>query len=199
MAAEVGTTLMAEVLPAFLNRFPQIKFEMHFSTDNHNLIEEGFDLAIRIGRELEDSSYIAKRLASPAMGFFASPEYLKNHPPIKNLEDLTKHNHILMNIQQTLLNIKGHQPFVREQFQLSSNSMAFNKAMALRNHGIAVLPLVLCKTEVSSGKLQPVLPTLELESPNIFAVYPSRHHLSKALTSFIDFISDEIRKIEGMD
>ena len=73
MPPEVGTGFLCGVLPHFLEQHPKIRLEFDFSTSNKNLIEEGFDLAIRMG-ELEDSSYIARKIASPKMGLYASPD-----------------------------------------------------------------------------------------------------------------------------
>lgn len=196
MAAEVGMSFLAEILPNFMARFPKIKLEIHFSTDNHNLIEEGFDLAIRIGQQLEDSSYIAKRIATPNLCLFASPKYLQTTTPINKLEDLQQHDHVLMNMSKGYLKLENREPFLRERFQLSTNSMAFNKEMCLADMGIALLPMVLCQNEVNSGRLLKVLPKLAIERPNMYAVYPSRNHQSKAFTTFLDFISEEIKKAE---
>jgi len=198
MAYEVGSSLLVDILPEFIKRYPQISFELHFSTENLNLIEEGFDLAIRIGQQLDDSSYIAKKLASPKLGLFASADYIHSHPPIKQLDDLHAHNHLLMNMGQSALYIEGRPPFVRETSALSSNSLMFNKDMCKQGLGIAMLPLVLCRQEVQSGELLPILPDTPLISPNMYAVYPSRNHPSPALTAFIDYISEQIRDAQHM-
>jgi len=194
MAVEVGTSLLAEILPTFIERFPKIKLEIHFSTDNHNLIEEGFDLAIRIGQQLEDSSYIATRIATPNLSLFASPNYLRTAPQINHLDDLQHHQHVLMNMSKGHLHLKDQPPFIRENFQLSSNSMSFNKQLCLANMGIALLPTILCLKEIQRGQLVKVLPILEIERPNMYAVYPSRNHQSKAFNTFLTFIRDEIKK-----
>ena len=199
MAAEVGMSFLAEILPNFMERFPKIKLEIDFSTANHNLIEAGFDLAIRIDKKLSDSSYIAKRIATPHLGLFASPRYLESHPAIHTLNDLKQHNHILVSLAKGLLHIQNQEPFLRENFQLSTNSMFFNKAMCIQDMGIALLPNVLCHNEIKSGQLIPILPDLPIDRPNIYAVYPSRNHPSKALTTFIEFIHQQISNNDKMD
>jgi len=196
MAVEVGMSFLAEILPNFMERFPKIKLEIHFSTDNHNLIEEGFDLAIRIDKTLDDSSYIAKRIATPKLGLYAGPKYLQSSPPINKLADLSEHAHVLMNMSKGYLHIEDQSPFVRENFQLSTNSMSFNKEMCIANMGIALLPMVLCQNEIQSGRLVNVLPKLAIDRPNMYAVYPSRNHQSKAFTTLLNFISEEIKKAE---
>ena len=196
---EVGTSFLAKILPEFIERHPKIKLEIDFSTENHDLIKEGFDLAIRIGQQLEDSSYIAKRIATPKLGLFASPSYLESHTGIHSLEDLDHHQHILISLTKGLLRIENREPFVRNNYQLSSNSMTFSKSMCLNGMGIAVIPTVLCYQEIERGELVQVLPKLPLERPNIYAVYPSRNHKSKALTTFIEYIEAELQKSDHMD
>ncbi len=196
MPAEMGSSFLAQILPEFIERFPKIQLEIDFSTSNHNLIEAGFDLALRIGSELEDSSYIAKRIATPHLGLFASPQYLKTHPALETIEDLHQHQHILMNIHKGELYLENREPINRKNYQLSTNSMAFNKSMCLQGLGIAVLPLILCQKELQNGNLVQVLAEYPLLRPHIYAVYPSRIHPSKALTTFIDFVSQEIAKLD---
>lgn len=65
--------------------------------------------------------------------------------------------------------------------------------------GTALIPKILCYEELNEGKLVQVLPSLAIEKPNIYAVYPSRNHRSKALTDFIGFIETELQKLEYMD
>lgn len=198
MAAELGTAFLVNLLPKFMNRYPKIELEFDFSTTNHDLVESGFDLAIRVGNKLDDSSYIARRIASPNLGLFASPKYLQNHAAITKLDDLKQHQHILLNLSEGYLYFENQESFLREKHQLSSNSMAFNKIMCLQDIGIAVLPPLICQHEIKTGQLLPVLPNLALEKPNMFAVYPSRNHPSKALTTFIEYLHREIQQIEGL-
>jgi LysR family transcriptional regulator for bpeEF and oprC len=199
MPAEVGMSFLAEILPNFMEHYPKIQLEIDFSTANHNLIEEGFDLAIRIDKQLADSSYIAKRIATSHLGLFATPRCLQSHSSIQKLEDLKHHVHILVSLSNGYLHIENREPFLRENYQLSTNSMFFNKAICLQDMGIALLPNVLCQNEIKKGELLAVLPDLAIEKPNIYAVYPSRNHPSKALTTFIEFIHQEINKSNGMN
>jgi len=198
MPAEVGLGFLADILPNFMKRYPQIELDIDFSTQNHNLIESGFDLAIRIGQQLEDSSYIAKRIASPTLGLYASPNYLEQNPKIKELTDLQHHMHILIGANGGTLRLENQEPITRERSQLLTNSLSFNKAISIQGMGIAVLPKVLCHHEVQAGHLIQVLPELSIEKPNMFAVYPSRNHPSKALTTFLAYIENEIKKFENL-
>lgn len=198
MPAEVGLGFLADILPGFMNLYPQIELEIDFSTQNHNLVESGFDLAIRIGQQLEDSSYIAKRIASPTIGLYASPDYLEQNPEIKELADLEHHSHILIGANGGNLRLESQEPIIRERSQLLTNSMTFNKSISIQGMGIVVLPKVLCQHEVQTGQLIQVLPEISIQRPNMYAVYPSRNHPGKALTTFLNFIEDEIKKYDTL-
>lgn len=191
MPTEVGTCFLNRVLPKFLEQHPKIQLELDFSISNQNLIEQGFDLAIRIGK-LEDSSYIAKRIASPKLSLYASPDYLLAKGPLHSIDDINQHQHIIMSFSKGYLHIEGQEPVLRQNYQLSTNSMTFNKMICLEGHGIAFLPDALCENELQSGRLVKVLDDMTFEQPNIYAVYPSRNHLTKALSTFIDFVTKEI-------
>ncbi len=199
MPTEVGMSFLADILPEFMLRYPKIKLEIDFSTQNHNLIAAGFDLAIRINnQQLEDSSYIAKRIASPSLGLYASPSYLQKHRPIHKLEDLNEHTHILVTATKGVLKIENQQPFLRERFQLTSNSMAFNKTLSMQGMGIVLLPKILCQHEVETRALIQLLPNLAIERPIMYAIYPSRKHPSKALKTFIEFIENKLKRFEKL-
>lgn len=196
MPTEIGTNFLGEILPTFMNRYPQIKLEIDFSTVNQDLIANGFDLAIRINQQLEDSTYIAKRLATPSLALYASPAYLASHPKIKTLQDLKTHTHILSKNDYKYLHFIGAEPAFQEHYQVCSNSLTFNKSLCIQGMGIALLPKILCQQELQYNLLQPVLPQHALEKTNMFAVYPSRRHPSRALTTFLSFLEAEIKHYE---
>jgi DNA-binding transcriptional LysR family regulator len=188
MPHEVGTSIIDNVLPIFMELYPDISFEFDFSTTNYGLIEEGFDLAIRIG-DLEDSSYIARKLLSMSISLYASKNYLKIYGEPQELEDLNKHKYIAPPVANNEIPIKGRQPFTFSgKPSISSNSISFNKSMCLLNHGITLIPDVLCVEEVRGANLVKILPKYELISKNMYLVYPSRNHLSRALKVFNDFL-----------
>ncbi len=198
MPPEFGTGFLSEVLPKFLDQHPNIKIELDLSTHNQDLISQGFDLAIRIG-ELEDSSYIAKRIATAKMGLYASPIYLLSHEAPRNIEEINQHKNIIINVTNGYLSLKGSEPILIDNYQLASNSMALNKQLCIGAQGLTVLPDILCEADIKSGQLVKLLPETPFEHPNIYAVYPSRIHPTKALTTLIEFIADELSKLDGLN
>ena len=198
MTPEFGTCFLHDVLPKFLDQYPNIKLDLDLSTHNQDLITQGFDLAIRIG-ELQDSSYICKRIATAKMGLYASPKYLLSAGHPSCLNDLNQHKNIMINLKKGALIFKGLDPLPINNYQLASNSMTLNKLLCIDAQGITILPNILCEAEVQSGELVQLLPNAPYEHPNIYAVYPSKIHPTKALTTLIDFIARELGKLDSLN
>ncbi len=198
MTPEFGTEFLNEVLPKFLNQHPNIKIEMDLSTIDQDLIAKGFDLAIRIG-ELEDSSYIAKRIGTVKMGLYASPNYLLTNEAPRCLEEINQHKNIALDVPKGYLLLKEPESLFIDNYQISSNSITLNKQLCINAQGLTVLPDILCEAELKSGKLVKLLPKTPFEHPDIYAVYPSRIHPTKALTTLIEFISNELSKRDALN
>jgi len=197
MPPEFGTCFLHDVLPQFLDQHPNIKIELDLSTHNQDLITQGFDLAIRIG-ELEDSSYIAKRIATSKMGLYASPKYLLSAGEVNTIRDIKHHKNIMISLKPDTMTFHEEEPQLIGNYQISSNSMTLNKLLCINAQGLTVLPSILCEAEVKSGELVQLLPNAPFENPNIYAVYPSRVHPTKALTTLIDFIANELSKLDHL-
>ena len=193
MPYELGDVFICNILPEFMDNYPEISFEFDFSYENKDLIEEGFDLAIRVG-ELDDSSYIAKKLTSSSIGFYASPKYLQRYGEPKSLAELEQHKNILpINVGKFFQKDQKSVPNFTKSFVCSSNSLLFNKGLCIAGKGIAGLADVFCVEEVASGKLIKILSATAIINSNIHLVYPSRSHKSKALSVFSSFLLDKIK------
>ena len=190
MPTELGGFLK-QTLPEFMQLHPEIDFEIDFSTTNHDLIKEGYDLAIRIG-EMEDSSYIARRLMTPQLAFYASPSFLLKHGQPQTIDDLNAFPNILISLRKRWVMANSQKVIERTNGRISTNSMNFNREMCLKGLGIALLPGAYCEEDVKAGRLVNILKDEPIQNPNVYAVYPSRNHLSKALKTFIDFIAQEM-------
>ncbi len=193
MPYELGYAFICQILPEFMDNYPEISFEFDFSYENKDLIEEGYDLAIRVG-EMDDSSYIAKKLTSSSIGFYASPKYLQLYGEPKSLAELEQHKNILpINVGKFFQNGQESVPDFTKSLLFSSNSLLFNKGLCLAGKGIAGLANVFCVEEVASGKLIKILSDTGAIHSNLYLVYPSRSHKSKALSVFNSFLLDKIK------
>ena len=195
MSYEMGYIFISKVIPEFMESYPEINFEFDFSSENKNLIEDGYDLAIRAG-ELDDSSYIAKKLTSSTVGFYASKQYIQRYGEPRTLDDLQYHARIttpLVNAVKLIPSEQAKVPVPVNMACLTSNSILFNKRICIAGKGVASIADVFCVEEVERGELVKVLKGQEAININIYLVYPSRNHRSKALIIFNDFLLNKAK------
>lgn len=209
MPVELGMKFMGRVVAEFMQRYPEVSIEVELSGRVVNLVDEGFDLGLRIG-EFRDSSLVARRLGNLSARFYASPSYLGRHGIPKKPEDLSAHEVILfMQTKENTVQLfkealraktdkgaseEGGQPAckltVTGKLTVNNASMACDAAIS--GIGIALIPAFLCADAVASGQLLPVLPEYRVCNGGLYAMYPSREHMPTALRAFIDFVGERM-------
>ncbi|WP_201600276.1 LysR family transcriptional regulator [Psychrobacter immobilis] len=195
MTAPLSFSLMHlnDVIDEYANQHPELKFELDFSDRHTDLIEEGFELAIRI-RELQDSSYQAKRLALIRYALCASPEYLERMGTPKTFDDLTEHEFVQYGMSKSsaieLIDEQGKKHQVTVNGKIKANNGDFLREMAVKGHGIAFLPTFITYQALISGELVPILQQYQLPTLNAYAVYPKNRFLSQRCRYLIDFIAE---------
>ena len=201
-----GRVHVAPAILAFLERYPEI--QIHFDTTDQvvDLIEDGVDVAVRIG-ELKDSSLIARRLAPMRRVICGSPAYLKRHGVPQHPEELAQHDcltfrfHVASNLWRpgaNLWRLKGSEGVteVAVSGRLQANSADALTTAACAGLGLVLVPGWLVGEHIRQGRLQVVLgdyqvsPTsIDPDAYAIWAVYPSKRHLSPKVRAFVDFLA----------
>ncbi len=188
-----GLMHLNDVIDEYANKHPELKFELDFSDRHTDLIEEGFELAIRI-RELQDSSYQAKRLALIRYALCASPAYLERMGTPKTFDDLTEHDFLQYGMSKSstieLIDEQGKKHQVAVNGKIKANNGDFLREMAVKGHGIAFLPTFITYKALISGELVPILQQYQLPTLNAYAVYPKNRFLSQRCRYLIDFIAE---------
>jgi DNA-binding transcriptional LysR family regulator len=190
-----GRLHIAPLVTDFLMKYPGIELNMVMDDKVVDLVEAGFDLAIRAGN-LQDSTLIARRLAPCRSVICASPNYLAKHSAPQSPEDLIKHNCInyayfsggsewTFHGESGPLKVK-----VAGNYQVN-NSEALHQA-TLSGLGIAKIPTFIVGEDINQGKLVPLLREYSLSMQNFYAVFPERRHLPAKVRVFIDFILDRL-------
>lgn len=193
----VGNLKIVPALPEFLATYPEIKVDLVLSNSVVDIVEQNFDIDIRIGA-LQDSTLIAKKLADSERVLCASPLYLERSSPVESPSDLTRHNCLTYRAHtgRTTWRFANAAGKVTEipvdgSFQ-TDNGMAL-RAMTLNHCGIALMPDWAIRDEVESGRLVRLLTdhrvSYEAFDYGIFAVYQQRRLMATKLRAFIDFIS----------
>jgi len=188
-----GLLHMDSAINDFLQLHPQIKFELDLNDREINLVQEGFDMAIRIAN-LPDSTLIARRLTNIKLLICASPDYLKEMGTPKKLADLTQHRCLLYNLMRDsnvwqLNNQQGVTEKVKLTPYMNANSGDFLKEAALAGNGIVMLPTFMTYQDLRAGRLIPLLTRYQPLQLNAYAIYPQTRHLSRRVRAFIDFLA----------
>lgn len=188
-----GLMHLNDVIDEYADRHPDLKFELDFSDRHTDLIEEGFELAIRI-RELQDSSYQAKRLALIRYALCASPRYLEEMGVPETFDDLKNHEFLQYGMNKTstitVIDEQGKKHQLTLNAKIKANNGDFLREMAVKGHGIAFLPTFITYKTLASGELVPILQQYQLPTLSAYAVYPKNRFLSQRCRYLIDFIAE---------
>lgn len=186
-----GISVLATLWQKFIDKYPNIELDISLSDRVTSLVDEGYDLAIRIG-QLANSSLISRKLASARIIAAASPEYLQQYGYPQHPNDLQKH-HIIMyshwakKEQWTFLQGKSIHP-VNLKAQVYCNNGDTCRIMMLQHGGISLQPDFIIGDDIKQARLIEVLPEYKVENYNIYIVYPSRKLLPLRTQCLIDFL-----------
>lgn len=194
-----GTLDMMNWLPRFMQRYPELKVDLVCNDRFVDLIDEGFDVALRLAREMPDSTLIAKRLALAPTLLVASPDYLRRHGMPLTPDQLQQHNCLIYTLlakpgewQFSLPDGSWHTVAVSGSFH--ANTAVALCAAAVDGIGIAPATTFIVHRELAAGTLLPVLPDYPLRARDLYAVYPHNRHLSPKVRAFIDFATEVYRQ-----
>ena len=182
---------LAKPVHEFQAAYPLLGLDLQLNDRKVDIVEEGFDIALRIG-QLKSSSLVAKRLAPVRLIWCASPDYLAEHGKPRSLEELEHHRYLHysyteMNARQQTyqwLRTRGEQACAT----LSSNNGDVLVEAAIAGAGIAIQPSFIAGDALAGGKLIQVLPEYEPDPLGLYAVYAHRKLLASKVRCFIDFI-----------
>jgi len=191
-----ASLFLAPIIKTFSELHPEIKVNIDVSSDYELLINEGFDLAFRVG-DLDDSTLKVKKLYTTKLALFTSPNYLKNIDFIASLNELSKHNCLIytgMPLQNSWLRALGENDTSTVSGNIVSNSELFLIEIAKQGQGVLLFPELLLQSYLKTGELEQTM--VDYSSPiNLNAVYPYTDKLSKKVRLFLDFVAEELKSI----
>jgi DNA-binding transcriptional LysR family regulator len=192
-----GRLHIAPMVPAFLEAFPEMAIDLVMTDAFSDLVEEGIDLAVRIG-ELSDSTLIARRLGPNRRVILASPAYAERAGMPRARADLASHNCLIYKREASratwnLRDPSGEVHHVQVQGSFTSNNADALHAAALGGLGLALLPTWLVGEDIAAGRLQvalgdPGVSPTALDT-HIYAVYPQNRRLSPKVRAFVDALA----------
>lgn len=199
-----GIAHLAAALPDFMCAHRELSVDIDFSDRKVDLVEEGFDLAVRIS-VLQDSSLIAKRIAETRIVLAATPAYWEEMGRPTHPTDLVNHDcltYTYLNAPNTWRfrdpDNPGEEISVRVKGPMTSNNGNILMQTAASGIGIVFTPTFICADAIRSGVLVTALEEYEPEPIGIYAIYPPNRHLSAKVRAFIDFLTARFSGPETM-
>jgi len=190
-----STHQLAPMIGEFLARYPDIQLELMPTDRVVDIVEEGVDVAIRIGR-LPDSSFMARKIGDDLRLVCAAPDYLATHAPPRRPEDLARHTCIVSRDRAYLnrwhFRIDGQLREIAVGGRLAVSEGEAQMRLALQGLGIVRLTRLTVASAIKRGELVALLQDYAGDEPvPIHAVYPHRKHLASKVTAFVDYILEK--------
>jgi len=188
-----GLRHLSPAVADFLNQHPGIELDLDLNDRWVNLVEEGFDMAVRIGT-LKDSSLLARRLGRVRFVTCASPEYLQRHGTPGHPSDLEQH----AGLQYSNLSARQYWRFrapnrdqliAQPDIRMRANNGDVLVQAAIAGMGIVISPTFIVAEHLRSGRLQTVLEDFSFRQEGIYAVYPPGRLVSRRIRAFSDFLA----------
>ena len=197
----LGQTYLGPLLLKFQEMHPGLALDLSYADRFVDLVEEGIDVAIRIGK-LHDSTLAARRIGSSARCVIATPAYLEKHGRPRIPEDLVNHNCLLYAYLSTgnewTFGGKDGELRVKVSGNFRANNGEAIRQAVFANLGIAVSPDWLIQRELEQGRLVSILEDFAPAPSEINAVYPSARHVSAKVRAFTEFVRGEFQNIPAL-
>ena len=183
-----------QILPLvnnFVKQYSDVEVSAYLSNRQIDLTEDGYDLAIRLGK-LSDSSMMAKKLGTRTNYLCASPDYLDKHGIPHSISELNKHSCLLGTLDYWHFSEFKKEKSIRVNGRLRYNSGLSLTDAALKGLGIVQLPDYYVQSYLESGELVSILDTFRAPDDGIWAVYPQNRHLSPRIRLLVDYLAEQL-------
>lgn len=195
--SSIGQTYLIPAIAAYQESYPAVTVELTLSQNVPDLIEDGYDVALRVASgSLPDSAYISHRLGKLYSVLCASPAYLEMHGTPEMVEDLSHHTCLQVAIpvfpadRWLLEGLSSKHEFRLPDVRFRVNVPDAMAAAVQQGMGIGALPTFAIRSLLRSGALVRVLPEYHLQTLNVFAVYASKHYLDAKIKTWVEFLRE---------
>ena len=186
-----GEEVITPIINDFLVKYPEIEVTLDLTNQRVDLLDDGYDLAIRLG-QLEDSRFIARKLTSRQLYICASPAYIERHGTPNLPNELSQHNCLVGTADRWHLQIGGRVTQVSIKGSLRCNSGYGLVDAALKGIGLVQLPNYYVQSHIQSGHLIPILEKFQEADEGIWAVYPDKRYPPFKIKALINFLLDNL-------
>ncbi|XAW90085.1 LysR family transcriptional regulator [Vibrio sp. CDRSL-10 TSBA] len=186
-----GEQKIAPLLHDFLQLYPQLELDLVLSNQKLDLIEQGVDVAVRLG-QLDDSSFIARRLSNRHLYVCATPEYLAQYGTPHTLSELNQHYCLIGTYDHWRFKENHQSRSIRVKGRISCSSGVVLLDAVLKSMGLAQLPDYYVSEHLESGRLVEVLPSYRDDREGVWALYPQNRHLSPKVRLLVDYLAQHL-------
>lgn len=186
-----GEKYIQPLIHDFMLQYPAIDVISNLTNQQLDLVEGGYDLAIRLGK-LKDSSLMAKPISQRNYRVCASPEYLKHHGTPHSLTELNQHNCLMGQHSYWRFEDNQKDKTIKVTGNLTCNSGYGLVDAALKGIGMVQLPSYYLDQHIQQGKLIEVLTQYKMKAETIWAVYPNNRHLSAKIRQLVEFLQSRL-------
>ncbi|CAB3746102.1 LysR family transcriptional regulator [Paraburkholderia solisilvae] len=197
--SSIGQNYVVPAVAAFQERFPAVTVDLTLSQNVPDLLEDGYDVALRTSpRPLPDSNYISHHLGIVHSVLCASPAYLEVHGRPETAADLSHHMCLQVSVpifpadRWTLIGKDGQHEFLLPTTRFKVNLADAMAAALIEGMGIGALPALTVRSAFRNGTLVRVLPDYYLQDLNIYLVYASRQYLDAKIKAWVEFLKEWI-------
>lgn len=180
---------ITSALASFLHKHPRVRFEIMLTNRPLDLVAENIDLALR-GGDPGGAGLIIRKVGEIGFGLYASPQYIERRGRPGSLEELGEHD-LLAFVSQSQSRVlraaellQGHEPLI------ATDNFAFLRRLVVAGIGVAAIPDILVRHEVSAGRLERVLDAWSGEPSALYVVFPSRKDMTPRVKAFADHLVD---------
>jgi len=191
-----GITKLAAIIDDFIKAYPDIELDVQLNDQHVNVLEEGFDLVLRLTNQLEDSSLICKKITSYKLIACASPDYIATHGKPRCPSDLKSHSCLVYNLPGRPLKWTFSQRKKVTNIDLApsllSNNSKFLHSALLSGKGIALIPEFIVSNNLDEGKVVPILEDFDTSVLNLYSLRPKSRMLAYRVKVFQDFLKQHL-------
>ncbi|MCM2279490.1 MAG: LysR family transcriptional regulator [Oligoflexia bacterium] len=194
---DLGVQVISPAMGRLISRHPELSFEFSFTDELVDLVREGFDLAIRVGK-LNPSSFRARKLGEIALIPVAAPAYLARKPEIREPADLSEHDSLAfpgLALPRWTLCSGARTVSIPLRARALGNHMASLVELAANGAGVALVPAFLCKEKLESGELVRVLPRWSARGLPVSLVIPGAAEIPARIRLVAETLADELREV----
>jgi len=192
---DLGVLFLADVVTRYTARYPSVSVDLHLTGRVVDLVGEGFDVALRVGTKLADSSLVVRRAAAIVTQLFASPLYLARRGTPRSEAELGAHEWVVFRSGPQKLRVAGPREATRAtpNARIVCDDLLFVRDAVRAGAGLGLLPAFVAEPDVVAGRLVRVLPRIEHAAGHLHVVTPAAKHVPRKVTAFRDLVLELLR------